>query len=218
MDQDLDKVMQQLHEELITMGCLVEGAIDSILEALSKKDKAIAQTVINGDDLIDDQEKRIEQRCLNIIALERPTGSDLRTVTTALKVVGDLERMADSSVDIAQVVLRLADVEFARPLRNIPIMVDMISQMISAALNAYINRDLKQAQLVLEIQKEVKSRFQSVVDDMSALIKEDVNSVDQAVNFMFVAKYFATMAEHAGNVAEWTMYLIKGVHPNDEGL
>ena len=218
MNRDLDKAMQQLHEELITMGCLVEGAIDSVLDALSNKDKVIAQNVINGDDLVDDQEKRIEQRCLNIIAVERPVGSDLRTVTTALKVVGDLERMADSSVDIAQVVLRLADVEFARPLRHIPVMVEMISEMITAALNAYIQRDLKQAQKVLEFEIEVKNRFQSVVEDMSALIKEDSSSVDQAVNFMFVAKYFSTMSEHAGNVAEWTMYLIKGVHPDDEGL
>ncbi len=126
--------------------------------------------------------------------------------------------MADSSVDIACVVLRLADVEFVRPLRHIPIMVEMISKMITAALNAYIHRDIKQAQQVMEIQKEVRTRFQSVVDDMSALMKEDVSTVDQAVNFMFVAKYFSTMSEHAGNVAEWTMYLIKGVHPEDEGL
>lgn len=218
LNKELDKAMQQLHEELITMGCLVEGAIDSVLEALSQKDKELAQNVINGDDLVDDQEKRIEQRCLKIIAVERPVGSDLRTVTTALKVVGDLERMADSSVDIARVVLRLADVEFVRPLRHIPIMVEMISEMITAALNAYIHRDIKQAQQVLEIQKEVRTRFQSVVDDMSALMKEDISTVDQAVNFMFVAKYFSTMSEHAGNVAEWTMYLIKGVHPEDEGL
>jgi len=209
-----DTELNQLNQALITLGGMVEASIEKAIIALKKQDVALAKTIIEGDDVIDDQERLIEKKCINIIARHQPLAIDLRTVSAALKVITDLERIADHSSDISELVVSMAGEPYIKPLIDIPKLSDISREMVQEALNAYIQRDQVLARSVIERDDEADFLFERITQDLIALMQQSPATVRQGVSLLLLAKYLERVADHAVNVAEWAIYVTTGNHPH----
>ncbi len=207
-----DQGLDDLHLDLIKMGSLVEESIDNTITALKKQDIDLARQVFQNDDVIDDLERKIEKKCMNLIARQQPLAKDLRTISTALKIITDMERIADHSSDIAELTIRLAHVKFIKPLIDIPKMAELAKQMVNRSIDAYVRQDINLAQEVCASDDDVDDLFNKIVLELVNMIKNDPQTVEQAIDFMFIAKYLERMADHATNISEWVVYNVTGEH------
>ena len=126
-----DKELEDLHLDLIKMASLVEESIENTIHALKKQDEEFARKIFRNDDIIDDMEQKIERRCLNLIARQQPLAKDLRTISAALKIITDMERIGDHSADIAEITIRMAGEKYIKPLIDIPKMAELAKQMVN---------------------------------------------------------------------------------------
>jgi phosphate transport system protein len=207
-----DIELEKLNHDLIEMGVLVEDAMDKSIVALKNKDKELAKSIYDHDDLIDDMENVIERRCLNLIARQQPLAKDLRTVTTALKIITDLERIGDHASDIAEITINMVNQKYIKPLIDIPKMAELAKIMVHDAITAYVNSDKELALKVCLSDDPVDDLFDKIVLELVGIMKNDISGIDQIINFMFIAKYLERMADHATNIAEWVIYNITGTH------
>jgi phosphate transport system protein len=207
-----DKELEDLHLDLIKMGSLVEESIDNTIIALKKQDIALARAVFKNDDIIDDMERKIERSCLNLIARQQPLAKDLRTISTALKIITDMERIADHSSDIAEITIRMADEKYIKPLIDIPKMAELAKQMVNKAIDAYVKQDIGLAQEVCDSDDAVDELFYKIILELINIMKNDSQAVEQGINFMFIAKYLERMADHATNIGEWVVFNVTGEH------
>ena len=202
--------LEQLQSELLHMGTVVEEAIERSVRSLAEQDTALAQAVIDGDDQADELELDIEQRCLALFALQQPMATDLRSIGTALKIVTDLERMADHATDIAKVTLRLAGQPLIKPLIDIPRMAAIAQTMVREALSAYVNRDADLAYNMIARDDEVDHLYSQIFRELLTYMLEDPRTVQQATYLIFVSKYLERIADHATNLGEWVIYMVTG--------
>lgn len=207
-----DIELEKLNRDLIEMGVLVEDAMDKTIVALKNKDTELAKSIYDNDDLIDDMENVIERRCLNLIARQQPLAKDLRTVTTALKIITDLERIGDHASDIAEIIINMVNQKYIKPLIDIPKMAELAKIMVHDAITAYVNSDKELALKVCHSDDPVDDLFDKIVLELVGIMKNDISGIDQIINFMFIAKYLERMADHATNIAEWVIYNITGTH------
>ena len=214
LTHDLD----QLHQDLVEMATRAETAIEESIQALNRQDAALARSVIAGDDVVDELERAIEHRCLNILARHQPLARDLRAVSAALKVITDLERISDGATDIGEIVLRLAGQSYIKPLVDIPRMAELATSMVRDSISAYIQKDQHLAMAVTLRDDEMDAAFERILMELTHMMREHPESVAQAVDFLFIAKYLERMGDHATNIAEWVIYLVTGVHPQDKEL
>lgn len=210
--------MEELHEDLIEMGALAEQAIGNALNAIRTQDVTLARQIIEGDDKVDAMEKRIEQRCLAILARHQPLAGDLRMVGAALKIITDLERISDSATDIAELVTQLAGQQYIKPLVDIPRMAETAIQMVHDAIDAFTRREMQLARDVCLRDDEVDNAFSRVMFDLIRLMRSMPEAASQAVDLLLVAKYLERIADHATNIAEWAIYLVNGQHPQDKDI
>lgn len=214
----LEKELLQLNESLLAMGILIENTMEQTIEVIATNNREIAKKVVEGDDIIDDQERIIEQKCLLLIARQQPIASDLRTVGAALKVITDLERIGDQCNDICEVIIRRKNDDFAVKFNDIPEMARLASLMVNDALEAYIKKDLDLAIKVRKSDDAIDDLYRKVKEDMVDAIRESKKVVDDATDLMFMAKHIERIADHATNVAEWATYIMTGIHPQDKDL
>lgn len=207
-----DRELDELKRDMITMGGLVEEAIKNTMTALKNQDEALARKVFRDDDVVDDYEKKIERRCLELIARQQPLAKDLRTISTALKMITDMERIGDHAADIAEITLRMVNETYAQPLIDIPNMANLASGMVKKAIDAYIRQDIELAQEVCSADDAVDELFVKIILDLIELMKHNPRVIEQATNFMFIAKYLERMADHATNIGEWVFYNVTGEH------
>jgi phosphate transport system protein len=207
-----DRELNELHIDMIKMGSLVEKSIENTIIALKNHDIELARKVFRDDDLIDDFEQKIERRCLNLIARQQPLAKDLRTISAALKIITDMERIADHSSDIAEITIRMAREKYIKPLIDIPRMADLARKMVNKSIDAYVKQDVKIAKNVCSSDDEVDDLFFKIVLEMINIMKNNTQSIEQAINFMFIAKYLERMADHATNISEWVVYNVTGEH------
>ena len=201
-----DRELDELNEELIRMGEMVEQAIEDSFEALDKHDTALAEQVIGGDRLVDEMERKIESRCLSLMLRQQPVARDLRHISTALKVVTDLERIGDHAADIAQLALRLEGKEACGMLKHLPAMADSVKTMVRDAIHAFIGRDTKKAGEIGRRDDLIDAFFDKVKKEVTELLKMDADHSDTAVDLLMLAKYLERIGDHAVNVCEWTEF------------
>ena len=208
---EFNKDMQQLHQEIIRMGALVEQAINDAVRALTDMDIETAQKVIDGDDQIDEMERAIDRHCIEIIARQQPVASDLRDVTSTLKLITDLERIADHASDISERVLALEQLEnkVAVPY-DIATIIQMAQNMLKGALDAYVARDEEKAKSIILMDEKVDTLYNQLKDYLSHLMSVDSQNVKQLVEMLLICKYAERVADHAQNVAEWVLYYVQG--------
>jgi phosphate transport system protein len=201
-----------LHEEMIRMVTLVEQSIEQCIDALRTQNAELARRIIDGDDAVDEQEHRIEKLCLELIATQSPLAKDLRTIGAALKIITDLERIADHASDISEITIRMRHEKYIKPLIDLPKMADLTRAMVGRAIRSFVRQDAAMAMEVCRSDDEVDALFTRIVTELAALMKEDPRAVDQAIDLLLIAKYFERMADHATNIGEWVVYSVSGEH------
>lgn len=206
--------LKQLHIEIIDMGSFVETAIDDSIRAFKNNDMELCKTIIANDKNVNDMEKKIESKCLWLIAREQPIASDLRNITTALKIITDMERIGDHAVDIAELTMRIADKNTFADSSHILQMAAAAIKMVRNAVTAYVNYDLVLAKATEEKDDEVDEYFNLIKQELVQIFNTQPQKMDNAINFLLIAKYLERIADHAVNICEWVYFSQTGEHKN----
>ena len=209
-----DEQLDELNNSLIQMGAFIENAITLATKALVEQDSILAKKAIDCDNEVNEIEKHIESQCLKLILRQQPIASDLRLISTALKMITDMERIGDHATDISEITLQLLDATYIKKLEHIPQMAQATIKMVSNSIDAYVNKDLKLANSVIEYDDVVDGLFCSVKKDLIALVHKNVENGEQAMDLLMIAKYFERIGDHAVNIAEWVIFSITGEHKN----
>ena len=210
---EFQRELQDLHEQIIRMGAAVEQAIGLAVEALINLDTELAQQVIDGDDVIDEMERSIDRKCVRLIALQQPVARDLRDVTANLKLIPDLERIADHATDICQAVKTIVKTHYEITIpHDVVVLADMTRRIIRAALDTYVNRNKEQATETIRMDKNIDKLYKQLKRYFVHQIEIDREHVATLIDLLLIAKHFERAGDHAQNVAEWVIYFIEGRH------
>lgn len=205
-----DVNLKIVHDDVLTMGNIVENQIFQCIEALANQNYDLAEKVIKNDDLVDNLQKKIEDQCIKLIATQQPLAHDLRAIFTTIKVVTDLERIADHAVDIAKITLRLKGEKYIKELVDIPTMANTVKEMIKLSINSYVEGDVDKAYSTCKMDDEIDAIFKKVFNELLVIMSSDSSTVNQASQFLFVCKFLERIADHTTNICEWTIYLVTG--------
>jgi len=210
VSKHLQRDLERLEKEILTVGATVEEAINKAITALINRRGELAQEVIDGDTAIDRKEVEVEEQCLKVLALHQPVAVDLRYIIAVLKVNNDLERMGDLGANIAERAAYLAEhdaidvpLEFRR-------MADLVRTMVRESLDALVNHDLKLARRVLECDDEVDAVNRRMFDTLQRLMRDDPSTIERAVQTLSASRNLERIADHATNIAEDVIFMIEG--------
>lgn len=212
MRNRFDEQLAQLNKEMITMGTMIEQAIETAVDALIHQDVEKARKAMESDDEIDHQEKIIENLCLRLLLQQQPVARDLRVISAALKMITDMERIGDHAVDISELTIVMADHPYIKKLEHVEQMAKETIVMLIQSLEAYVNKNLEQARAVIAHDDVVDELFLKVKAELIRLIQENPDNGEQATDLLMAAKYFERIGDHATNIAEWVIFSITGKH------
>ncbi len=198
--------LKLLRDNLTEMGQLIEAAIEKTLKAFETQDEVLANEIIQGDRNVNDIEKTIESRCLSLILKQQPVARDLRIVTTALKVVTDMERIGDHAADIAELILREKRTPIYNLAKHIPEMGRVSKEMVHDAVSAFTSQDTENAREIIKRDDIVDDLFDKVKEEVAAILRTSGEQVDQCVDILMIAKYLERIGDHAVNICEWTEF------------
>lgn len=207
--------MQQMHNELTAMGTLCEQAIASAVNGLLKADPALSRQAIELDEQIDQKERVIENMCMRLLLHQQPVARDLRQISSALKMITDMERIGDQAADIAEIVIMLGEGSAVQPPEHIAAMAEEARAMVHSAIDAYVQRDVKLAEKVIDQDDVVDQLFLSVKDELVEQLRKDPASALAALDMLMIAKYFERIGDHATNIAEWVQYAVTGLYKGE---
>ena len=202
--------LKQLTDDLLLMGNLVEQSIEKSVQALKEQDLELAQQVVTEDDRIDAMELEIEAKCLTLIARQQPMARDLRKIATGLKIITDLERIADHATDIAKLCLRIGNEPLIKPLIDIPLMADKSRAMVKKALDSFVQEDVQLAYQVCKDDDEIDNYYNQIFRELLTYMMEDPRNIKQATYLLFVSSYLERIGDHATNLGEWLIYMVTG--------
>jgi phosphate transport system protein len=210
-DKQYEEELRILRQELLEMGRTVEVRIIQAIRALVNRDSDLARTVINGDNAIDQMEIRIDDHCVQIMARRQPVAVDLRTVTTGLKLVTDLERIGDLAVHIAERAVELNAEPPLKPYVDLADMAETAQGMVREALEAFVSADAERAQAILEQDKVVDAYYWQIFRELVTYMFEDPRNITRAIHVQSVAKHLERIGDHATNLAEMVVFLVNGM-------
>jgi phosphate transport system protein len=214
--QLFEKELTDLHESIIRMGVAVENSIGDAIEALIGIDRELAENIIKNDDIIDDMELEIEKTCIEIIARQQPVAGDLRDVTSALKLITDLERIADHASDISEKIILLSSKKRVMIHHDLITMAMIAKDMIRGSLDSYVTHNTDMALKIIHRDQQVDELFYKLKAELIHLMSVDSAHIEQYVELLLICKYFERIADHAQNVAEWVVFYVRGDHRVDE--
>ena len=200
--------MALLLNSVRVMGVNLEEALDKVIDNLENKDVALAQAIIGGDDDFDNSEVEIERQCLELVLTQTPVATDWREIASCLKLVGDMERIADHCSDISQYTLRLAEKEHVPMPENFMDMLKVMRQMVYDSISAISENDVNLAKKVMATDDEVDAYFRQMRQDLTALMQQYPQLVPQYVDYLMIAKYVERIADHATNIAQWVLFVV----------
>lgn len=201
--------LNRLFEELIKMAALATDAVRKSARALTEGDAAAAEEVVRGDDAVDGYEKEIEQNALRIIVKYQPVANDLREVTCALKMITDIERIADQAADIASLSAKIGE---AVRYEKVTAMAAHVASMAESAVNAFVNGDIAAAQATIKSDDVSDALFAEIKDEMCDRLKARPGSAEKIIYVMMIAKYLERIGDHAVNIAEWAIFSVSGMY------
>jgi len=205
-----DEQLAVLNNKLLEMGALIEKSIIMTSQALLEQDIELAKKVIEQEDDIDQVEKDIESLCLKLLLQQQPVAGDLRFISSALKMIADMERIGDQAADISEIVVMMNRAPYVQELIHIPQMAEATVKMVTKSIDAYVKKDLELAQSVIEYDDVVDNLFDKVRADLIELIRSDNPNSEQVIDLLMIAKYFERIGDHATNIAEWVVFSITG--------
>jgi phosphate transport system protein len=210
MTRQKEQDIEQLKERVLKMGGLVEDAIRKSIKALVERDRALALAVIDGDHVVNTYDVEIEEECIRFLAIWQPTGSNLRFVTTAIKIITDLERMGDLAVDTCERAVELMEEPPLKPYIDIPRMAEAAQKMLKDSLDAFVARDADLAVKVCEADDFVDNLNHQIFNELLMYMLQDPKNISRAVRITYIAKYLERIADHATNIAEMVVFMVKG--------
>jgi phosphate transport system regulatory protein phoU len=208
--------LKKLNDEMIEMGSMIEKVIEDAIHALVSQDGVLARQVIERDDEIDQQERNIETLCFKLLLMEQPVATDLRQVSSALKMVTDMERIGDHASDISELTIQMAGTPYIKKLENIQQMAKESMQMLVNSIEAFVELDLEKAKQVIKQDDVVDALFVTVKNELIQLIHKNADDGEQETDLLMVAKYLERIGDHATNISEWVIYYITGEYVSEK--
>ena len=191
------------------MGVNLEDTLDRVIDNLEKKDVEVAQEIINGDDKFDSDEVNIEKQCLELVLTQTPVATDWREIASCLKLVGDMERIADHCSDISQYTLKLAEKPAVELPENFMKMLKVMREMVYDSITAISENDVELAQRVMATDDAVDDYFAEMRQQLTTVMMQQPQHVPQYVDYLMIAKYVERIADHATNIAQWVLFVVK---------
>jgi phosphate transport system protein len=210
MQRHFHEELDALRQTLLAMGGLVEDQIRRAMRALLERDDALAQEVIDRDRQVNTYDVEVDEQCVELLALHQPAASDLRFITTAMKIVTDLERIGDQAVNIAQRVLELNRDPQLKPYIDLPRMADKAQRMVKESLDAFVAGDTALARQVCGADAEVDALKEQIFRELLTFMMEDPRTIPRAIRIILISRFLERVADHATNIAEMVVYLVEG--------
>ena len=210
MREYFDLELKALNDKLIEMGALVEGAIKNTINIITNGEYDKLETSSMIEEKINKMEREIQNYCLNLLLLQSPVAGDLRTVSAALKMITDLERIGDQAIDIAEMSTYLKDCENIYSMTHLSEMAERSSNMVTTAIDAFVKKDLKLAKTVATMDDAIDDLFNKVKQEVIDIINANKELDQQAIDVLLIAKYFEKIGDHAENIGEWVVFSITG--------
>jgi phosphate transport system protein len=208
MQRHFHEELEALKQTLLAMGGLVEDQIRRVMAALLERDGAAAQEVIDRDRQVNAYDVEVDEKCVELLALHQPTAGDLRFITTAMKIVTDLERIGDQAVNIAQRALELNREPQLKPYIDLPRMAERSQRMVKESLDAFVARDTELARQVCAEDAEVDALKEQIFRELLTFMMEDARTIPRAIHLILISRFLERVADHATNIAEMVIYMV----------
>lgn len=215
MRNHFDNQLEQLNLELINMGAMCESAIASAVKALAERNLTLVEKTNQKEKEIDRKERDIETLCLKLLLKQQPVARDLRTISSSLKMISDMERIGDQASDIAEIA-RYAGGHPADQELHIMEMAKKAAEMVTVAVDSFVRKDLELARTVDSLDDTIDELFLKVRTEITQLITNDNTIGEHALDLLMIAKYLERIGDHAVNISEWVIYSITGIHAGEE--
>ncbi|MBQ3772882.1 MAG: phosphate signaling complex protein PhoU [Pseudobutyrivibrio sp.] len=216
MRSKFDEQLLELNQQMIEMGNKIISSIQKAIEALVARDVDKAQAIMDSDEEIDHLQKVIEAICFNLLIQQQPVARDLRTVTAAMKMVTDMERIGDHAADISEMTILMGQNSQIDKFDHISEMATETMIMLNHSIEAYVEKDAMKAREVIEHDDVVDELFCKAKKDVIQLILDNPEEGEEAADILMIAKYFERIGDHATNIAEWVIFSLKKTEDNDE--
>lgn len=210
MERKFDEELRELNEKLLRMATMVEESISLAIRGLKERNEELVQEVLRREEGVNLIEIDIDELCMKLLALRQPMASDLRFITSAMKIAAELERMGDQAVNIAERTEELLKYPLLKPLIDIPRMATISQEMVRDSINAFINHDEKLARAVCVRDNEVDCLNDQIFRELLTYMMEDPATIKRAVNLILIGRHLERIADHATNIGEDVIYLVKG--------
>jgi phosphate transport system protein len=209
MQRHFHEELETLKQTLLAMGGLVEDQIRRVLRALVERDGDLAQEVIDRDREVNSYDVEVDEKCVELLALHQPTAGDLRFITTAMKIVTDLERIGDQAVNIGQRVLELNREPQLKPYIDLPRMAEQAQRMVKESLDAFVARDTELARQVCGEDDAVDGLKEQIFRELLTFMMEDPKTIPRAIRLILISRFLERVADHATNIAEMVIYMVE---------
>ena len=210
MQRHFHEELEALKQTLLAMGGLVEDQIRLVMRALTERDDVLAQEVIDRDRQVNAYDVEVDETCVNLLALHQPAAGDLRFITTAMKIVTDLERIGDQAVNIGQRALELNREPQLKPYIDLPRMAERAQAMVKESLDAFVTRDTELARRVCAADAEVDALKEQIFRELLTFMMEDARTISRAIRLILISRFMERVADHATNIAEMVIYMVEG--------
>ena len=211
MRNKFDSQLERLNLELITMGALCEDAISASVKGFLDDDDALCQKAVETEDEINRKERDIESICMKLLLEQQPVARDLRVISSALKMISDMERIGDQAYDIAEIAKFIKNSNVKSKI-HIKDMAAAATKMVTDSVDSFVKKDVELARAVMAYDDKVDNLFNCVKDELVLLITEDKANGEVCIALLMIAKYLERIGDHAVNIAEWVEYSITGTH------
>ncbi len=209
MERHFDQQLGSLRKNLIQMASMVETAIANAIKSLMERNSELARQVVDSDDKVDGLELEIDKQCVDLLALRQPMAMDLRFITSAIKIINNLERMGDLAVNIAERVIPLNQEPQLKPLIDIPRMATITQTMVKDSIDAFVNRDTELARSVYERDSTVDALNDQIFRELLTYMMQDPGNITRAVHLILISRHLERIADHSTNIAEEVVYIVK---------
>lgn len=204
--------LENLNNDLVHMGDLIESSIRMSISALENRDIETAKIVVENDIEINNMERVIERRSLKLLLQQQPMASDLRLISSSLKIITDMERIGDNASDISEIVISMGDRELFKKPETISKMANLTIKMVNMSIDAFVKRDTSPIAGIIDLDLDVNQYFEDVKNELIEFLRNENGDEEQIIDFLMIAKHLEKIGDHTKNIADWVHFAIEGVH------
>lgn len=204
--------LDNLNVKIMEMSAMVENAIEKSLVSLENQDEKLAKAVIENDSFINGKEREIEELCMRLMLRQQPVASDFRRITSALKVITDLERVGDHAVNIAEISLELMCRFEAIGLEQLSDMARDVKTLLGESTEAYCKKNLDMAQEIIDREEKIDRQYDKIKKNLVAMVEKEQKPLEQVMDYLMIARFLERVGDHAANIAEWAEFSVTGQH------